>query len=234
MKIRVRNNGTRKVVITAVVMLAGFFVYNKVTADDGVSAQASMGRNAAVVNTVDASNAASNTTDTTVTEVSGITEESINEGAEENALKASVKTGRVYEFKSKKVEDSKVEINSKLAIAATEEGVVAINDDENGERKVYLDKDLGFNMCASENLNNVYMLRDVEDVIVGVAEFNDTNTKGSIVDIDGNIVARYYADVNMVDFTVIIYDNNICSDMTILMIMTDYVSGCQNTTETTE
>ena len=66
--------------------------------------------------------------------------------------------------------------------------------------------------------------RDAEGNIVATAEFNATNTGGSIVDAAGNLIAVYSSSLFANDYTVTIYDNNICSDMAILMIIASYIS----------
>lgn len=51
-----------------------------------------------------------------------------------------------------------------------------------------------------------------------------SNTGGSIRDTKGNLIATYSSSYFMNDYTVTIYDNDICSDMSILMIVASYVS----------
>ena len=51
-----------------------------------------------------------------------------------------------------------------------------------------------------------------------------SNTSGSITDTEGNLVATYSSLPFVNDYTVTIYDNNICSDMSVLMIVASYVS----------
>lgn len=97
-----------------------------------------------------------------------------------------------------------------------------ISQDDHG---IYIGKDFDINMCGNVDLwGESYKLKDAEGNIVATAEFNMSNTSGSIRDTKGNLVATYSSSLFMNDYTVTIYDNNICSDMSILMIVASYVS----------
>ena len=72
--------------------------------------------------------------------------------------------------------------------------------------------------------DTICALTDKEGNIVATAEFNMSNTGGTIKDTEGNLIAKYLSSYFMNDYTVTIYDNNICSDMSILMIVASYVS----------
>ena len=67
-------------------------------------------------------------------------------------------------------------------------------------------------------------MKSAEGNIVGTVEFNISNTGGSIKDVNGNLIATYSSALFMNDYTVTIYDNDVCSDMSILMIVASYVS----------
>lgn len=75
-----------------------------------------------------------------------------------------------------------------------------------------------------EIFGNSYELYDADGNKVGSASFNTFCTDGSIKDIDGNIVAKYRKDIMLNDYNVTIYDNTLCSDEAILMIIASYVS----------
>ena len=97
-----------------------------------------------------------------------------------------------------------------------------ISQDDHG---IYIGKEFDINMCGNVMLiGNSYNLKDAEGNTVATASFNMTNTGGSIVDIDGNLIAEYSSSIIANDYTVTIYDNDICSDLSILMIMASYVS----------
>lgn len=62
-----------------------------------------------------------------------------------------------------------------------------------------------------------------KDTKVGYAEFNTTHTSGAIY--EGNkVVAVYSKPFILNDYDVTIYDNTLCSDEAILMIVASYVS----------
>lgn len=97
-----------------------------------------------------------------------------------------------------------------------------ISQDDHG---IYIGGEFDVNMCGNVDLfGESYKLKDSEGNIIAMAQFNILNTSGSIEDTDGNLIATYSSIPYMNDYTVTIYDNNICSDMSILMIMASYVS----------
>ena len=97
-----------------------------------------------------------------------------------------------------------------------------ISQDDHG---IYIGEEFDINMCGNfDFFGNSYELKDIEGNVIANAKFNGSNTSGSIVDINGNIVAKYSSSLITNDYTVTIYDNDICSDMSILMIMASYVS----------
>lgn len=69
-----------------------------------------------------------------------------------------------------------------------------------------------------------YELYDRYNAKVGYAKFNGGCTSGAIYDKDGNVVATYSKPYIFNDYTVKIYDNDICSDKAMLMIFASYVS----------
>lgn len=97
-----------------------------------------------------------------------------------------------------------------------------IEQDDHG---IYVDDNFEINMCGNfEMWGNRYKLKDAEGNIVATAEFNMLNTKGQMIDTNNNLVATYSSSLLENDYTVTIYDNDVCSDMSILMIMASYVS----------
>ena len=115
------------------------------------------------------------------------------------------------------VKDSKGNV---LGYAGDAYGI--ISQDDHG---IYIGKEFDVNMCGNVDLwGESYKLKDAEGNIVGTVEFNMSNTGGSIKDVNGNLIATYSSALFMNDYTVTIYDNDVCSDMSILMIMASYVS----------
>lgn len=97
-----------------------------------------------------------------------------------------------------------------------------ISQDDHG---IYIGEEFDVNMCGNVDLwGESYKLKDSEGNVVATVEFNMSNTSGSIRDTKGNLIAKYSSSLFMNDYTVTIYDNNICSDMSILMIVASYVS----------
>lgn len=97
-----------------------------------------------------------------------------------------------------------------------------ISQDDHG---IYIGKEFDVNMCGNVDLfGESYKLKDSEGNVVATVEFNMSNTGGSITDTKGNLIAKYSSSIFMNDYTVTIYDNDICSDMSILMIVASYVS----------
>lgn len=115
------------------------------------------------------------------------------------------------------VKDSK---GNTLGYAGDAYGI--IEQDDHG---IYVGNVFEINMCGNfELFGNSYKLKDAEGNIVANAKFNEFSTNGSITDTEGNLVATYSSSLIANDYTVTIYDNDICSDMSILMIMASYVS----------
>ena len=97
-----------------------------------------------------------------------------------------------------------------------------ISQDDHG---IYIGDSFDVNMCGNVDLfGESYKLKDSEGNVVGTVEFNMLNTGGSIKDANGNLIATYSSALFMNDYTVTIYDNDVCSDMSILMIVASYVS----------
>lgn len=77
-------------------------------------------------------------------------------------------------------------------------------------------------------LGNTYYLRR-DDKIIGTAKFDIVNWTGIISDNNGNVIASYNRaslekDIMLKDFEVKIYDNNVFSDLEVLMIIAAYHS----------
>lgn len=97
-----------------------------------------------------------------------------------------------------------------------------ISQDDHG---IYIGDEFVINMCGNVDLwGESYTLKDSKGNVVATAEFNASNTRGNIRDAKGNLIATYSSSFFMNDYTVTIYDNNICSDLSILMIVASYVS----------
>lgn len=97
-----------------------------------------------------------------------------------------------------------------------------ISQDDHG---IYIGEEFDVNMCGNVDLfGESYKLKDSDGNITAYIEFNMSNTSGSIIDIEGNLVATYSSLPFVNDYTVTIYDNDICSDMSVLMIVASYVS----------
>lgn len=97
-----------------------------------------------------------------------------------------------------------------------------ISQDDHG---IYIGDEFDINMCGNIDMfGESYKLKNSEGIVVATAEFNMYNTSGNIKDTEGNLIAKYSSSYFMNDYTVTIYDNNICSDLSILMIVASYVS----------
>lgn len=97
-----------------------------------------------------------------------------------------------------------------------------ISQDDHG---IYIGEEFDVNMCGDVDLfGESYNLKDSNGNITAYIEFNMSNTSGNIIDTEGNLVATYSSLPFMNDYTVTIYDNDICSDMSILMIVASYIS----------
>ena len=115
------------------------------------------------------------------------------------------------------VKDSKGDV---LGYAGDAYGI--ISQDDHG---IYVGDSFDINMCGNVDLwGESYKLKDSEGNVVGTVEFNMSNTGGTIKDANGNLIAKYSSALFMNDYTVTIYDNDVCSDMSILMIVASYVS----------
>lgn len=80
-------------------------------------------------------------------------------------------------------------------------------------------------LCGNfEFAGNSYYLYNEDGEKVGSASFNMWCTYGYITDENTTIIAEYHKDPVFNDYTVTIYDNDICSDEAILMIVASYVS----------
>lgn len=75
-----------------------------------------------------------------------------------------------------------------------------------------------------EIFGNSYDIYGDDEVKLGKAEFNELCTSGAVLDNEGHAVAIYSKSLILNDYTVDIYDNDICSDKAILMIIASYVS----------
>lgn len=75
-----------------------------------------------------------------------------------------------------------------------------------------------------EVIGNSYELYDESGNKVGHAEFNGLCTAGGVYDKDMNCIAVYTGSQFFNDYKVSIYDNSICSDKAILMLVASYVS----------
>ena len=90
------------------------------------------------------------------------------------------------------------------------------------------DDNFEINMCGNiDFLGESYELKDSNGTVVGYAAFNMNSTRGEITDINGNLISKYSSKLLANDYTVTIYDNEVCSDMAILMIIASYVSDFQ-------
>ena len=97
-----------------------------------------------------------------------------------------------------------------------------ISQDDHG---IYIDGIFDVNMCGNVDLwGESYKLKDDKGNVIGNVKFNFSNTYGEITDANGNIIALYKSAPLMNDYKVIIYDNELCSDLSILMIVASYVS----------
>ena len=97
-----------------------------------------------------------------------------------------------------------------------------ISQDDHG---IYIGEEFDVNMCGNIDLfGETYDLKNENGDIIGDVSFNTFNTYGTIKDIDDNIIAIYNSSYFFNDYTVTIYDNDVCSDLSILMIIGSYVS----------
>lgn len=75
-----------------------------------------------------------------------------------------------------------------------------------------------------ELFGNSYDLYDQNKNKVGYAEFNTFCTKGAVFNSKNEAVAVYSKTIGFNDYSVMIYDNNICSDEAMMMVIGSYVS----------
>lgn len=75
-----------------------------------------------------------------------------------------------------------------------------------------------------ELFGNSYDLYDQNKNKVGYAEFNTFCTKGAVFNSKNEAVAVYSKTIGFNDYSVTIYDNNICSDEAMMMVIGSYVS----------
>jgi len=84
-----------------------------------------------------------------------------------------------------------------------------------------------FEVCIAGNVDIIgesYDLYDHNGIKVGYAEFSAFGYSGGIYDVNGKVAADYSRAFAMNDYTVTVYDNNICSDKAMLMLVASYVS----------
>lgn len=164
------------------------------------------------------------------------------------STESETKTGRVYECDYKSLnlntkitttyDGSEISISGNIFRLLTDPLTVTDSDGntigyagdaygviEQDDHGIYVGDNFEINMCGNFDVwGNSYRLKDSEGNIVANADFNMSNTYGSIKDTDGNLIATYSSGICINDYTVTIYDNEICSDMAILMIVASYVS----------
>ena len=84
-----------------------------------------------------------------------------------------------------------------------------------------------FEVCIAGNVDIIgesYDLYDRNGNKVGYADFSAFGYSGGIYDVNGNVAAEYSRAFAMNDYTVTVYDNDICSDKAMLMLVASYVS----------
>ena len=100
-----------------------------------------------------------------------------------------------------------------------------ISQDDHG---IYIGEEFDVNMSGNVDLfGESYTLKNENGEVVGNVSFNTFNTYGTIKDTNDNIIAEYVSSYFFNDYTVTIYENDICSDLSILMIVGSYVSDYQ-------
>lgn len=115
---------------------------------------------------------------------------------------------------------AKTKDGTKLAYAGDTWGV--INQDSHG---IYTDEELDLNMCGKASLfGDHYVLKDANGNIVANADFNMCHTYGEITTPDGDLIAVYTTPLFYKNYEVVIYENDVMSDVTVLMVMASYVS----------
>ena len=97
-----------------------------------------------------------------------------------------------------------------------------INQDDHA---IIIDGKFEVDICGNfELLGNSYDLYDQNKNKVGYAEFNAFCTHGAVLNANGDVIAIYSRMPLFNDYKVTIYDNDICSDEAIMMIIGSYVS----------
>ena len=90
---------------------------------------------------------------------------------------------------------------------------------------IYVGDTFDVNMCGKFNLfGNSYDIKNANGEIIATAKFNAWDTCGTITDTNGTIIAVYNRNFFVNDYKVTICDNDVCEDMSMLMIMASYVS----------
>lgn len=167
---------------------------------------------------------------------------------ENEAMATSPKNGRIYECDYKTlrlhteistiVDGKEVVISGNmfplftdpLTVKDGEGNIIGYAGDaygviEQDDHGIYIGDQFDINMCGNfEFLGNSYELKNEEGVVVATATFNEFNTSGTIKDTNQNLVATYFSPFLANDYTVTIYENDICSDLSILMVVASYVS----------
>ena len=93
------------------------------------------------------------------------------------------------------------------------------------DHPIYIDDKFEVDVCGNfEVIGDSYELYDKNKNKVGYAKFNGFNTSGAIYNTNNEAIAVYSKKYFFNDYTIKIYDNNICSDKAILMIFASYVS----------
>lgn len=100
-----------------------------------------------------------------------------------------------------------------------------ISQDDHG---IYIDDKFIINMCGDISwMGESYQLKDENQNVIATCQFDIMSINGKITDTDGNIIATYHSPFGRNDYTVTISDNEVCSDLAILMIVASYVSDYQ-------
>lgn len=90
---------------------------------------------------------------------------------------------------------------------------------------IYVNGEFEINMEGNVSLlGNVYTLKDKDGNALATIDCNSFDTKGYVIDNNGNIIASYESLYAVNDYTVKICDNGICSDEAMLLIIASYVS----------
>lgn len=76
-------------------------------------------------------------------------------------------------------------------------------------------------------LGETYLLVDENGDEIANIDFNATSTYGEIIDQAGNVICEYNSSFLLNDYTVTCYENELFSDVSLLMIVASYVSDYQ-------